>query len=97
MYTQQRAERAFSEGTVTLYLISVTTHTVHKPVGTSGGKKASGWNPAPLYLQLAAVGQLGLELSVGQLGGPQVALETLHFFQQPFDLQVGVGLLNSQR
>lgn len=58
---------------------------------------APGWNPGPLYLELAGVGELGLELSVGHLGGLQLALETLQFFHQPPDLHMGVISLHSQR
>lgn len=52
----------------------------------SRGENTSGFtldlNPSPLYLQLIGVGQLGLEFSVGQFGGPQLTLEMLKFFLQ---------------
>lgn len=42
-----------------------------------------GPNPSPLYLELAGMGELGLELSVGKFGCFQFTLKTLQFFLQP--------------
>lgn len=64
----------------------------------SGGENASGFtldlNPSPLYLQLIGVGQLDLEFSVGQFGGPQLTLETLKFFLQLFHFLVCIIMLH---
>lgn len=54
-------------------------------------------NPSPLYLELIGVGQLGLELSVGQLGDLQLALETLKFFLQLPRLQMSIISFHGQR
>lgn len=56
----------------------------------------SGVNPSPFYLELTGVGQLGLELSVCQLGGLQLAVETLQLLLQLPDLQMSIISLHSQ-
>lgn len=54
-------------------------------------------NPSPLYLELTGVGELSLELCVGQLRGLQVSLETLKFFLELPRLQMSVVSFHGQR
>lgn len=69
--------------------------------GDLGAEKAPGLrpdlNPSPLYLELISVGQLGLELTVGQLGGFQVTLETLEPLLQLPRLHASIFSFHSQR
>lgn len=66
-----------------------------------GGEKAPGFspdrNPCPLYLELIGVGQLGLELTVALLAGPQVSLEALQPFLQLPGLSANAVSLCGQR